>query len=245
MLSALDWLGGNWARALEETTKAFEMQERLGFEVTALTAEAWRALLHLDMGDVDQAEKYLQLALAKQDTKISSIVEVNLGLGKLRLEQGKEEEARAHFEKCVDAFKDAEFTTTPLLHIETLLHLTRIYASRAQMGEARRMSEWAKRLAQTLKSDAGLAMASQAEAALLLADGDRKGADEAYLKSLGLWEKAGWPYYRAKGLVAYSEALAQENPEESRKRLEQAAEIFRKLGAKRDIERIEAKLNVS
>ena len=107
------------------------------------------------------------------------------------------------------------------------------------------MSEWAKRLAQTLKSDAGLAMASQAEAALLLAGGDRKEADEAYLKSLGLWEKAGWPYYRAKALVAYSEVLAQENSEESRKRLEQAAEIFRKLGAKRDIGRIEAKLNVS
>ena len=245
MLSILDWMSGSWALALEETTKAFEIQERLGFKVTAFMAEAWRALLHLGMGDVEQAEKYLQLALAKQDPKISSIVETNLGLGKLRLEQGKEEEARAHFEKCVEAFKDAEFTTTPLLHVETLLHLTRIYASRGQMGEARRMSEWAKRLAETMKSDAGLAMASQAEAALLLADGDRKGADEAYLKSLGLWEKAGWPYYRAKALVAYSEALAQENPEESRKRLEQAAEIFRKLGAKRDIERIEAKLTAS
>jgi hypothetical protein len=86
-------------------------------------------------------------------------------------------------------------------------------------------------------------MAAQAEAALLLADGDRKGADEAYLKSIGLWEKAGWPYYHAKALLAYSEALAEENPEESRKRLGQAAEILRKLGAKRDLERAEAKLS--
>jgi len=245
ILSALDWLNGSWALAFEETTKAFEMQERLGFKVIVFVAEAWRGLLHLGMGDMEQAEKYLQIALAKQDPKISSIVETNLGLGTLRLEQGREEEARAHFETCVNAFKPAEFSTMPLLNVETLLHLTRIYTRRGELEEAHRMSEWAKRLAQTLKSDAGLAMASQAEAALLLAGGDRKGADEAYLKSLGLWEKAGWPYYRAKALVAYSEALAQENPEESRKRSEQAAEIFRKLGAKRDIERIEAKLNVS
>lgn len=42
--------------------------------------------------------------------------------------------------------------------------------------------------------------------------------------------------------MAYSEAIAQTNPEESKKRLEQAAEIFRKLGAKRDMERARAKL---
>ena len=93
-----------------------------------------------------------------------------------------------------------------------------------------------------LKGDACFALASQAEAALLLASGDQKGAEEAYLKCLELWEKAGWPYYHAKALVAYSDALAQKNPEESRKRLEQAAEIFRNLGAKRDLEKAEAKL---
>jgi hypothetical protein len=94
-----------------------------------------------------------------------------------------------------------------------------------------------------LKSDAGLAMASQAEASLLLATGDSKGAEAALLKSLGLWEKADWPYYHGKALVAYSEAIAQTNPEESRKRLMQALKIFRNLGAKRDLEKPEAKLS--
>ncbi len=52
--------------------------------------------------------------------------------------------------------------------VETLLHLTAIYAKHGQLDEARRMSLWARRLAETLKSDAGLAMASQAEAAFYL-----------------------------------------------------------------------------
>ena len=56
-----------------------------------------------------------------------------------------------------------------------------------------------------------------------------------------MWEKAGWPYYRAKALAEYAGVLAKSSPE-SRKRLEEAVEIFRKLGAKRDLERAEAKL---
>jgi class 3 adenylate cyclase/tetratricopeptide (TPR) repeat protein len=245
MLSVLDWLGGNWTLAMEEILTAFEMQERLGFTFRADRFEAWRGLFHLGLGELEEAEKYLQAALAMQDRQITMKVETYLGLGLLRLEQGIEDEASSHFETCVNAFKDAEFATMPLLHVETLLHLTSLHAEGGRLQEARKMSEWAKRLAETVKSDAGLAMASQAEAALLVAEGNGKGADEAYLKSLGLWEKAGWPYYRAKALVAYSEALAQENPEESRKRLEQAAAIFRKLGAKRDIERTEARLTAS
>jgi len=242
-LSVLDWLMGNWALALEEMSKAFEMRERLGFTFGSEPAEAWRGRLYLGLGDVEQAEKYLQTALARHDVKITSIVETNLGLGELRLEQGRENDAVVHLEKCVEAFKDAEFTTLPVIHIETLLHLTSIYAGRNEPEKARKMYEWAKRLAEALKSEAGLAMASQAEAVLLLASGDRKGAGEAYLKSLDLWKKAGWPYYRAKALVAYSGAIAETSPVESRERLKEASEVFKKLGAKRQLERAEAKLS--
>ena len=51
-------------------------------------------------------------------------------------------------------------------------------------------------------------------------------------------------YYHGKALVAYSDAIAENTPEESRKRLMQAVEIFRKLGAERDLEKAEAKLSV-
>jgi tetratricopeptide (TPR) repeat protein len=197
------------------------------------------------VGDLEQAEMEFQKGRdwLDENPKITDIVHYHLGLGMLKEEQGKEHEAKEHYQTCVDSFRKWEFTTFPTLHIQTLLHLTSIYAKHQELEQARETSQWAKRLAETLKSDAGLAMASQAEAALLLASGDQKGAEEAYLKSLGLWEKAGWPYYHAKALVAYSEALAQKNPEESRKRLMQAAEIFRRLGARRDLERAEAKLS--
>ena len=240
-LSQLDSLSGDWGNAIDEQRKSAELIERLGLppylDVESRGGWAW-----LMIGDLQKAEVSFQNALRMlpEEPKITFTVEVHLGLALLRLEQEKEDEARTHLETCVSAFKNWEYTTQPIYHIQALLHLTSIYCKRKEIDKARESSQWAKRLADTLKSDAGLAMASQAEASLLLTTGDTRGAEIACLKSLDLWEKAGWPYYHAKALVAYSEALAQKNPEESKKRLMQAAEIFRKLGAKRDLERIQA-----
>jgi tetratricopeptide (TPR) repeat protein len=246
-LSVIDWLRGDWASSSEQFQKADAIMERMGIgvDITTVEHEAWRGWYALSIGDLEKAEKVLQAAqpLTEKVPKITVVVTTNLALGLLRLEQGKEQEARALFEKSVDAFKKWEFTTEPLLHVETLLYLTSLYAKEGRREEAQKMSEWAERLAGTLKSDAGLAMALQAEASVLLAGESQEAAEEAYLKSLGHWEKAGWPYYHAKALVAYSEAIAQRNSEESKKRLRQAMEVFQKLGAKRDLEKAQTKLS--
>ncbi len=242
-LAVFDWLQGNWAEASEEFGEAFEIKNRLGFKFTGINAEAQRAEFFLSVGELERTEEYCRLALERHDEQISHIVATNLAVGKLRVEQGRVEEAKAHFEACVNAFKGHEFTTEPLWHIEALLHLTGIYVKLGQPEKARMNADWAKRLAETLKSNAGLAMARQTEANLLQASGELKAAQEAYQESLSLWEKAGWPYYQAKALVEYAEAIAKESAEESRKRLGEAVEIFKKLGAKRDVEMGEAKLS--
>jgi tetratricopeptide (TPR) repeat protein len=242
-LDYLAWLGGNWALALEEFHNSNEIRKRIGVPVLSIDPPIWC----LGHGDLSNAEIGLQemSKFLEGTRKPSSIVWVNLLWGWLRLEQGRDAEAKVHLEKSVEAFRKWEFTTYPLDHVETLLYLTQLHVKGGELEQARKTWEWAKRLAETLKSDAGLAMASQAEGVFLLASGDRKGAEEAFLKSLRLWEKAGWPYYHAKALTAYSEAIAQTNPEESKKRLEEATETFRKLGAKRDLEKAEAKLAAS
>ena len=236
-----DWLRGNWSEALREYDVAFEVKNRLGFKFIALNAEACRAQLFLGIGNWKKAEESCRVALERRDEQITDMVATNLALGKLHLEQRRVEEAKAHFEACVNAFKDHEFTTTPLWHIETLLHLSKVHVEQGSLEDARRMVDWAKRLAETLKSDAGWAMALQAEGGLLAATGEGKGAAAVYLECLASWEKAGWPHYQAKALVAYSEALAQTKQAESKKRLREAAEIFRKLGAKRDLEKLQPK----
>ena len=109
-LSVLDWLRGDWASALEQFRKADAIMERLGIgiDITTVEHEAWRGWYALSMGDLGEAEKILQAAehLTEKVPKITVIVTTNLALGLLRLEQGKEQEARTHFEKSVDAFQE-------------------------------------------------------------------------------------------------------------------------------------------
>jgi tetratricopeptide (TPR) repeat protein len=245
-LSVLDWLRGEWAMASEEFQKADVIMERLGLGIEASTVEldGWRGLYALRNGDLKQAEPILQGArrLAEKVPKITLVVMINLASGSLMLEQGKEQEAIAIFEKSVDAFRKWEYTTQPLLHIETLLNLTRLYSMRRDFEKAEKTATWAMRLAEQLRSDAGLAMAWQAAGYLFQARGNQKDAEEAFTKTIELWEKAGWPYYKAKALVACSEAMGQANLEESKRRMQQASDIFRRLGAKRDLEKAENKL---
>jgi tetratricopeptide (TPR) repeat protein len=245
-LSYLDWLKGDWSLAFDEVNRTLEMAERLGLTGGDMTlaGEVWRALILLGKGDLNQAEKCLENSNAKRNPAIHHVVNLNLALGKLVMEQGREDDAKAYFETCVNAFRKSEFHPLQPQQIETLLHLTSIYSKQGKLDEARRTSEWAKRLAETLKGDACFALASQAEASLMIASGDSESADEAYLKCLDLWERAGWPYYHAKALVAYCEAIAQNKPDESRRRLTQALEIFKRLGAKRDLEKAQARLSV-
>ena len=241
-LSVIDWYRGDWAPAVEESQRALEIINRLRLTIPWFFFA--RGRLFLSMGELERAETDIQKAVSLGDEshKITPILGSHLAMGQLRLEQGKEEEARQHFETCVQTFKKWEFTTEPLLHIETLMHLTSIYVGRRELEKARDLAQWAKRLAEQLKSDAGLAMAAQAEAGFMLAKGEQRTAEETYLTSMALWEKAGWPYFHAKALVEYAEAITKTSPDESRKRLEEAVEIYRKLGAKRDLEKAEAKL---
>jgi len=246
-LSMLDWLQGEWSSAIEKLQKATAITERLGLgvDVTTVEHEAWEGRYALGVGELEKAERLLQESqrLSEKVPKITLLVSVNLASGLLKLEQSKDQEAIAFFEKSVDAFKNWEFTTEPLLHIETLLYLTRLYCKQREFEKAEKAASWAMRLATQLRSDAGLAMAWQSEAYLTDVRGNKKEAEQAFVKAIELWEKAGWPYYKAKTLVDFSESVAQANPEESKKQLQQAAQIFKKLGAKRDYERAEARLS--
>ena len=245
-LSEIDFFLGDWKAALGEVENSFEILARLGTPLsTKALAQIKRGFLLLGMGDLQKAGADFEQALEsmKDDTKIGSVVPLHVGLGLLREEQGREVEARQHFETSANAFRKLEFSSQPILHIETLLRLTQMYTKHQEMDKAREASQWAARLSEQLRSNAGLAMSAQADALIHIAAGEGKMAEESLGKSVALWEKAGWPYYHAKALVAYSEAIAETNPEESKKRLQQAAEIFRKLGAIRDLDKSKAKLS--
>ena len=115
------------------------MAQRLGFMNDLVQfGEVCKALIHLSMGDLDQAEKYLESSNVKQNPLIMHVVAFNLALGKVRLDQGRDDEAKTCLETCVDAFKKSEFSPIPPHQVEVLVHLTTTYAKRGQLDEAQR-----------------------------------------------------------------------------------------------------------
>ena len=241
-LSAYHWYNGDWTLALDDINKALDLADRLGFTNDYIIfGEVHRARYLLHVGDQKTAERYLEASRAKQGT-VRHQIYLDLAFGELRSDQGRVDDAKENFEKCLKAIREQK--PGEEWYIEPLLYLTLIYVERGQRNEARETYALAKSLGAQYSWDTyGPAMALQTEAAVLLADGNQKDAEEALIRSLALWDKAGWPYYKAKALVAYSESIAQTNPEEQNKRLQQAAEIFRRLGAKRDLEKAETKLS--
>ena len=241
-LAFLDWLKGDWTAAKDGIRKTFEIWERLGLPTTDTITYMVEILLSLEMDSLEKAESEAQRAIesTKESPKITDIVLGHLGLGLVREAQGRLEEAERNYLQCVDAFKKWEFTSFPLFHIETLIHLASIAAKRGDLLKAREYSQWAKRLAEQLLSDAGLAMATQGEALVLAAAGDKKAAEETYRKCLNLWEKAGWPYYHAKAMIEYSDTADKAT---ARQNLEHASQILSRLGATRALEKLQTKLS--
>lgn len=235
-LSELDWLCGRWKDAHSEIKKALKMEERLGIRMR-FWIRAVNGRFALSQGKLEEAEVCFKNALDHLSSKIPETVATHLGVGLLRLEQGRENEAATHFEICVNSFRRAEFTTAPLLYIETLMQLTSIYSGQQMLAKAQQTSNWATRIATRLRSNAGTGMALQSLAILKFHDEKAKTSNKLFLECLKEWEKAGWPYYLARGRIAYASTIMSTRGQEARNQLKRAYHTFEKLGAIRDRDR--------
>jgi tetratricopeptide (TPR) repeat protein len=240
-LAFLDWLKGDWTAAKDGLRQALEIWDRLGLSRADSITNLVDVLLSLEMENLEKAERTAQRAIEsiKESPKISDIVMGRLGLGIVLEVRGKWDEAEENYLQSVDAFRKWEFTSFPLLHIETLVRLASIQVRHRDLQKAQENVQWAKRLAEELKSDAGLAIAYQGEALLSAATGDKEAAKTTYQKCLQLWEKAEWPYYRARAIIEFSDALDKAAAYEM---LKSASQILSKLGATTTLERIQIKL---
>jgi tetratricopeptide (TPR) repeat protein/KaiC/GvpD/RAD55 family RecA-like ATPase len=241
-LAFLDWLRGDWTAAKDGIRQTLEIWDRLGLSRADSITNLVDVLLSLEMENLEKTERTAQRAIEsiEESPKITDIVMGRLGLGIVLEAQQKWEDAERNYLQSVDAFRRWEFTSFPLLHIETLVRLASIQIRHGDLQRARENVQWAKRLAEELKSGAGLAIAYQSEALLSASTGDKEAAKATYQKCLELWEKAGWPYYRARAIIEFSDTLDKAAANEM---LKSASQILSKLGATTTLERIQLKLN--
>jgi DNA-binding CsgD family transcriptional regulator len=157
------------------------------------------------------------------------------GLALLRLAQDRTDAACAAIRRLADTARD-RFERARFLPA-----CVEILIAAGDMDEARVLAAELGELGAALESDVLRAIAAQAEGALLLAEGDPRGAIPSLRAAFDLWERLSAPYESARTRVLLGRACRALGDEESgRLELDAARSTFARLGARPDLGRLDA-----
>jgi DNA-binding NarL/FixJ family response regulator len=215
-------LGGAWPEAMDEARQA-SAKLATTRDVEAGNAHYQQAELHRLRGELPEAEQ--AYALASERGR-----DPQPGLALLRMMQGRIDVATAAIRRALAEAKGA-LPRTRLLpaYVEIML-------AASELAEARRATDELGALAESLAVEILGAIASHARGAVLLAEGDARGAIEPLRHAQQVWRRAGAPYLSARVRVVLARALAALGDEDGAALERSAAKkVFAELGAAPDI----------
>jgi DNA-binding CsgD family transcriptional regulator len=218
---------GAWLDALEELQQAFERFTRTGHPAVG-DALYEQAEVHRLRGDFDTAEQaYYRATQFGRDAQP--------GLALLRLQQDQADRASAGIRRALD--ETVEPARRPRLlsaAVEIALECKDVEGARSAAAE---LAELAAERDVTLLN----AMAAQARGAVLLAEGDARGALSAARRAWSLWQQLDAPYEAARARVVVGMACRSLGDEDAaRMELDAARQVFERLSAAPDLARVEA-----
>ncbi len=157
------------------------------------------------------------------------------GLALLRLAQGRLDSATAAIRRATDETQDA--LNRPRLleaYVQIMLGVGAVSTARVAVDEL-------ARLARAIDAPLLVAMADQAEGAVLLGEGDRRASLVSLRRALAGWQALEAPYEAARVRVLIGIACRELGDEDAAAlELDAAAAVFRQLGAAPDLARVTA-----
>jgi DNA-binding CsgD family transcriptional regulator len=219
-------LGGSWSDALEEARRAGERFLETRNPAAGIARYREGELLRLQ-GDFAAAEEAYREA-----SRFGW--EPQPGLAQLRLAQGKGEAALATIRRaCVEI-------TEPLKRAALLPAYVEIALDAGELEEARQASGELDELAARYESPMLGAMVAHARGAVALAGGDARAALVGLREAHAAWLELDAPYETARTRALVAQACSELGDEEAAAlELEAACEVFRRLGATPDLERLD------
>ena len=220
-------MGGNWSDAVGEARRAVERSVRAIEQDAAGRAHYQEAEVHRMRGEFDAADTAYRHASRCG-------IDPQPGLALLRLAQGDFEAAANAIRRALGA------TREPLPRMRFLPASVEIMLAAGNLEEARAASHELDEAALTLNSELPAAIALQARAAILLADGDALAAVDPLRRAFRAWRQLDAPFLAARVRVLLARAcVALNDAEGARLELEGAREVFERLGAKPDLADVE------
>jgi tetratricopeptide (TPR) repeat protein len=228
---------GEWDEGGKHLERGAEVVRAAGASWWAAYPPLHRGYLRLRQGRWEDASDALEEAISLADPigDLQALEYANWFLGEVELMQGRPDAARARLEPLIPA--EGPYTAC--------LRTTLAWAYLEQ-GEVDRAEETAAR---------GLAIAwerqnrlyvpglLQVQGMVLSRQGKWDGAERVFAEAISLAQSMPYPYAEARALHEYGAMhIRKGEPEKARERLEEALAIFRRIGAKKDVERTEQAL---
>jgi DNA-binding CsgD family transcriptional regulator len=221
-------LGGDWPDALREARRVAEQFTRGVLNERALGHAAYRqAEVHRLQGRFDEAE-----AGYREASRFGR--EPQPGLALMRLAQGKRDVATAAILRAVSE------AALPLRRAALLPACVEIMVATGDNPAARSACDELSQIARRQESEALTALATQAEGAVTLAEGDAASALPLLRRAWEAWHDLDAPYDAARARALVAQACAALGDEDAAALERDAArEAFFRLGAAPDLARLE------
>jgi ATP/maltotriose-dependent transcriptional regulator MalT len=223
-------LGGAWPEAIEEARRATERFTRPTDQDVAASAYYQQAEIHRLRGEFASAQEAYRHAneLGREPQP---------GLALLRLSEGRSDVAAGAIRRVLGATNDRlERARLLPASIEILLAL-------GEIEEAKVACRDLEELARSLGTEVLGAIALHAHGAILLAEGDARGALDPLRRAFNVWQAVGAPYLSARLRVLLGRACRALGDEDGTAlELGAARDVFERLGALPDVARVDSLL---
>ncbi|HZS92214.1 MAG TPA: AAA family ATPase [Chloroflexota bacterium] len=228
---------GHWAQAREDFEHGVALSRKLGNSMALGYTLGWRAKLRLRSGEWTAAAEDLAevSALLERAGDLNPLREAQSHLAELDLLQGRPAAARDRLIPLLDRAGLEEMDVTQLLPTLAWAHL--------ELGDVPAAVELAVQAIRRAKAQSlqrALVNALRVQAMVAIRQGQWDEATSALEEGLELARTMPYPYAEARLLHVYGQMHVQTGETEpARERMEAALVIFRRLGARKDIERVE------
>jgi tetratricopeptide (TPR) repeat protein len=241
---------GNIEKALPLAEESVALDKKAGNMPNLCWSKNTLGFAYHILGDWDRSEQYHEeaLSVAQKAKNIQQTMASYLYLGMLDADKGEYVKAKEQFEKALDVCVKANWKPSQMY---AYLWIAQMKTVIGETEEAAKLIDDAHRFAMEAKDKLFIAFEYAFRAMLFRAQKSWKESIEFFEKSLqefnGFNGRKWWAYWLAKlVLYEYAELYLESNQEGEKEKahdlLNQALEIFQRMGAKKNIEKIEARI---